>query len=186
MKIADRLLLALLLTGAVNVQASDWVSRAADSRLIFTPSLEGAEAPGQFHRFEVRLAPGESGPAGGHLRVEIDTTSADLFSHDINEAIAETEWFDYTRFPTARFESTEITHVDGARYVARGNLRLKGMSRPVTVPFDWGLHGASAQMRGSLILQRGDFHIGIGDWADDDTIAQAVRVEFDVALEADH
>jgi polyisoprenoid-binding protein YceI len=185
MKPVNGLLLIPLLY-AVSTPASDWSSRAADSSLAFTARLEGAAAPGRFHRFDVLLRAGVSGPAGGSLLVEIDTTSADLFSHDINEAIADPEWFDFNAFPSARFESDAITLMGESIYEARGTLQLKGVSRPVVVSFQWQTEGASGHMKGDFVLRRGDFSIGSGDWAGDDTISEAVEVSFDVALDRIH
>jgi polyisoprenoid-binding protein YceI len=175
--------LLFLLFYTIASPASDWTSRVSDSSLAFTARLEGAAAPGRFHRFEVLLRSGPSGPAGGSLLVEIDTTSADLFSHDINEAIADPEWFDFNGFPSARFESDAITLMGESIYEARGTLHLKGVSRPVAVSFQWQTEGASGHMKGGFVLRRGDFSIGSGDWAGDDTIAEAVEVSFDVSLD---
>lgn len=179
-------LMALLLTLLAAIPAwpdgAAWRSEPAGSTLTFSARFEGAEAPGAFQRFNVRLEPGPDGPAGGRLRVEIDVTSADMFSADINEAIAESEWFNLDQYPSATFESAGITWLGENRFEARGPLQLKGVAQTVTVPFEWRSSGNSASMTGRLALRRGDFGIGSGDWADDDSIGQSVEIAFRVDL----
>jgi polyisoprenoid-binding protein YceI len=101
---------------------------------------------------------------------------------DINKAIAGPEWFDFARYPQASFQSTEIRHVDGNRYLARGTLSLKGAQRPVDVPFTWAATGDAATMDGEFTVPRAGFGIGTGEWAATNVIGPDVKVRFRVRL----
>jgi polyisoprenoid-binding protein YceI len=182
MRAPDLALLLCLALISDAVRAERWQSEAGASSLRFTTRFEGAEAPGAFRRFEVHLDFGEAGPGDESLRVDVDITSMDLFSADLNEGAADPEWFDIAAYPAARFESHDIQQLSASDFVVSGNLQLKGFDRPVRLPFTWESTGRNASMRGSVILQRGDFGIGSGQWAEETAIAQDVRVEFDVSL----
>ncbi len=181
-------LFALLLTAtfaAGAVQAAEWQMVTDRSRLEFIVDYSGQEAPGLFRRFAVELQFDPTKPADGRLVVTVATLSADMDSADINEAIAAPEWFDFAGFAEARFVSDSIVAADNGQFVATGRLRLKGIEQDVAVPFTWSEADGLAHMRGELILQRGVFTIGSGEWAAPDIIGENVGVRFDVVLRRD-
>jgi polyisoprenoid-binding protein YceI len=176
------LLLLLAPDGAVAGDA--WRAVAGESRLEFIATYEGADAPGVFRRFDVRLEFDPAGAGPGRLEVRVDVTSADMDSSDLNKEIAEPEWFDAAAFPQALFVSDKLLETGDSRFLAQGTLSLKGVERRVEVPFDWRIRDGGAVMTGELVLSRTDFGIGSGEWAEDETIGHEVRVRFSVALEA--
>ncbi len=172
----------LLITSAFPVQAADWRMDAATSRLEFSTTFERALAPGVFREFETRIRLNADKPAEGRLDVTIVVKSADMNSADVNKAISGAEWFDFARFPKAEFRSTEIRRMPGNRYVARGDLNLKGVQHPVEVPFNWTETGNAARMDGEFIVKRGAFGIGTGEWAATNVIGADVTIRFNVRL----
>jgi polyisoprenoid-binding protein YceI len=173
---------ALLLALAGQASAADWRMDAAGSRLDFAATFEKTPAPGVFKAFDTRLAFDPDKPAGGRLEVTIKVASADMANGDINKAIAGPEWFDFARYPRATFQATDIQRVSAGRYLARGTLALKGVQRPVEVPFAWNASGDSATMQGELIVQRKDFNIGTGEWLATNVIGPDVKIQFRVRL----
>jgi polyisoprenoid-binding protein YceI len=174
--------LALLCCGWVQLaNAADWKMNAAASRLEFFATFESVPAPGVFKDFNVRTSFDPQAPAGGQLAVSIRVASADMASADINKAIAGPEWFDFARYPQAEFRATEIARV-GDRYVARGTLALKGVQRPVEVPFSWTAAGEGATMQGEFVVKRASFGIGTGEWTATDVIGADVTIKFRILL----
>jgi len=167
---------------ATQAYASSWVSVSAESMLEFTTKYEGAEAPGQFKQFNVDLNLDPEQLAESFLLVTVDVTSASLGSTDIDEAIAQPEWFDAKTFPQAEFKSDRILHLGEANYLAEGVVSIKGVDKPVNVSFHWSEAGQNAIISGELTLSRVDFGIGSGAWATDPSIAYNVRVRFEVHL----
>jgi polyisoprenoid-binding protein YceI len=172
----------LLSAAALPVAAADWKMDAATSRLEFTATFERAPAPGVFRQFDARLRFDAGQPAAGSLEVTIDVTSADMKVADVNKAIAGAEWFDFARFPQARFQATDIRQVDTGRYLARGTLALKGVQHPVEVPFTWTRSADTARMEGELVVKRRTFGIGSGEWAATNVIGPDVTIRFDLRL----
>ncbi|MEJ8567492.1 YceI family protein [Elongatibacter sediminis] len=160
-----------------------WRSVATPSRLAFEARYEGAAAPGLFHRFDVCAVFDPRDPVTGTLTVTVDVTSADMDSGDLNQAITEPVWFDSGTHPRARFVSESIEVAENGAFVARGTLRLKGVTRPIDVPFSWQIDGERARLRGALSLQRTEFGIGSGEWSADGPIGHEVNVRYDVSLE---
>jgi polyisoprenoid-binding protein YceI len=176
------LCLVLFIASFTPAAADEW-RMTEESELTFEASWEETALPGRFRSFNVELLPADGSIEGGKLVVTVDLVAADMDDPDINEAIAGEEWFSVERFPVATFTSRSIRRAEENIYVAEGELDLKGHLEPVAVPFTWEVSGSSATMTGELTLDRTRFDIGSGEWADDDSIGQAVRVSFSVVLE---
>jgi polyisoprenoid-binding protein YceI len=71
-------------------------------------------------------------------------------------------WFDTGQFPKAQFASTAITSKGGDHYEAAGTLSLKGVSRPVRMPFTLKIRGNTAHAVGETTIRRLDYRIGEG------------------------
>jgi polyisoprenoid-binding protein YceI len=162
--------------------AADWRMDPAPSRLEFIATFEKTAAPGVFKEFDTRLRFEPDKPEAGKLDVTVRVTSADMKSSDVNRAIRGPEWFDFADFPQAEFHAADIRRVAPGRYLARGVLTLKGMKRDLEVPFTWQESANAATMEGELSVERLQFGIGTGEWANGNTIGLGVRVKFSVRL----
>jgi polyisoprenoid-binding protein YceI len=69
----------------------------------------------------------------GTVEVSIDTASID-FGHDkMNEHAKSSDMFDVARFPAATYAGTLAKFVDGVPTEVRGELTLKGVTKPVVL-----------------------------------------------------
>ncbi|MBE7524408.1 MAG: YceI family protein [Burkholderiales bacterium] len=178
-----------LLVAAMAVAASTGVARAAEwrsdpaaSRLAIAATFEGASVPGAFRAFDVRLRLDPANPAAGSLEATIQVASADFGIADVNREIVKREWFDALAHPQAVFRSRDLARLDADRFRARGTLTLKGVARPVEFPFTFVVRPDGAALEGALVLQRGAFGIGQGEWAATNVIGADVKVNFAVKL----
>ena len=100
---------------------------------------------------------------------------------DINPEIETPAWFGVDQHPEAKFFSDYIiTSEEG--FQAEGYLELKGIQRKVTVPFTFTPNEMGVLMEGRVTLDRGEFNVGSGTWAEDETIGFDVTVAFTVQL----
>jgi len=90
-----------------------------------------------------------------------------------------TDFFNATAFPTAVFVADIVA--DGDAYLADGTLTIKDITAPITLPFTLTLEGDTAQMAGSVVIDRQTFQIG-RSMSDESNLAFAVTV--DIALTA--
>jgi polyisoprenoid-binding protein YceI len=164
------------------VCARHWQKVPDQGQLGFIVKFEGAEAAGEFEQFDVELRFDPDDLSDSSLLVEVSITSANMQNGEINEAIAAREWFDFARFPRARFISNKIVAGEDSEYVVEGTLLLKGVSRTVTLDFTWSQEGCCARMSGALTLSRVDFGIGSGEWQSDSSIGHSVDVHFQLEL----
>lgn len=176
--------LVLLIVAASPTAAATglrWQSQADGSELNFSAWYEGEEIPGRFSRFAVQLTTDDSTGKPATLTVEVEAGSADMSNEEINQELAEPDWFDSASFPAARFLSEDIAASPGG-YLAAGHLQLKGVERPLQVPFAWRREGERATLSGSVDLSRLAWQVGGGEWASDASLADRVRVSFEIRM----
>ena len=178
-----RAVLVLLVVASPTAAATGltWQSQADGSELNFSAWYEGEEIPGRFSRFAVQLTTDDSTGEPAALTVEVEVGSADMSDAEINQELAEPDWFDSASFPAARYISDDITASAGG-YVAAGRLLLKGVERPLQVPLAWRREGERATLSGSVDLSRLAWQVGGGEWASDASLKDRVRVSFEIRM----
>ncbi len=102
---------------------------------------------------------------------------------ETESALPEADWFAVASHPTASFTATKFRHVAGNRYEAIGKLTLRGISRPLKLPFTLTIAGDVATMTGTATIDRTLFGVGQGEWAATTDLPAAVTVT--VAVKAD-
>ena len=165
------------------IAAHEW-SLHKGGKLGFVASWEGSEFEGLFHRFDAAIVFDPADLAGSHFDVKVDVTSADTQSSDRDEGMADPEWFDFAHYPQATFVTSSIAALADGHYEAKGTLTIKGVSREVSFPFTWKEQNGAAELAGETVLVRTDFHIGEGEWAEDESIGMKVRVLANLKLDA--
>ncbi len=183
-RLARALLLATWLLPMISppLLAAGWTSLAEPSELRFVARWEDQPLNGRFSRFIVTVETDDSGLTPERLRVEVDVGSADMNDREINDELTQPDWFYVERFPKAVFQSEQISPGDSGGLLAPGTLELKGIRESTSVPFTWQLREGEAELSGAMTLSRGAWSIGMGEWENDDTIADNVELEFRVVL----
>jgi polyisoprenoid-binding protein YceI len=105
----------------------------------------------------------------GQVNIVIDTTSVDTGSALFDEHIQAADFLDTTRFPTAAFTSSNVVF-EGDRPVAvKGDLTIKGITKPVTLTITNFVSAAHPMMEGKdvigadaeVTIKRSDFNAGM-------------------------
>ncbi|MFV0277648.1 MAG: YceI family protein, partial [Parahaliea sp.] len=95
------------------------------------------------------------------------------------------EWFDSDQFPSATYIASRFRALpDSQQLVAEGRLTLKGIERPVALTFTWQDNGDHALLDGEATLDRRQFDIGNGMWAQDPTVGFEVEIQVKLRLRA--
>lgn len=168
----------LLWTGAA--QAADWVVDPGKSRLGFIGSQAGSPFDGRFSRWSAKIAFDSANPTVGTAVVDIDMASAVTGDRQKDDSLPQGEWFDAKAFPQARFEATAFRSKGGNAFDAVGSLRIRGVTKPVVLPFTLDITGPTAHAKGRLDLLRTDYGVGQGPWKAADMVALEVAVTIDL------
>ena len=138
---------------------------------------------GKFTRFDAQIAFDPKQPAASKIAFEIDTASATIGDPETDRELPKPPWFAAAKFPKASFQSTSVKPLGGNRYDVAGKLSIKGQTRDVNVPVTLQQTGSKGTATGSFAIQRLDFKIGEGEWADTSMVADEVKVSFKLALD---
>lgn len=169
-----------LLVAGLPATAADYV-QAAGSTLTFATRYQGEVFSGHFSHFRTRLSFDPQQLTAARLDVLIALTSAGTANEDRDETLHGPDFFHSSRFPQARYRASTFRHLGGNDYAADGTLSLRGVSRPVTLTFSW-TPGPQPVLSGKATVNRLDFGIGAGEWADLELIPNAVAVSTRVVL----
>ena len=88
--------------------------------------------------------------------------------------------FAVDQFPTARFETTKVERLADGSYAADAKLTIRGITRPVRLPFKLVFDGNRVHLTGKAVLDRTSFGVGQGEWAAPTPVAHAVTVTVDI------
>lgn len=156
--------------------AAPWRVVAQDSSLGFHGTQAGAAFDGVFPVFEAAITFDPDHLDQSSVTVTIDMTRAESGSTERDSALRQPDWFHVAKYPQAIFTATRFRKTGDGAYVALGNLTIKGVTRPVMLPFTLSITGAVARMQGAITLNRHHFKMGEGQWASDQWVGRDVRV----------
>ncbi|GGF78407.1 hypothetical protein GCM10011338_33520 [Alteromonas lipolytica] len=115
------------------------------------------------------------------IDVTINTQSITTNNKDWDGTIKGSQWFSTADFPSAHYLSSNI-HTEDGKFIAHGELTLKGTTKPITVVFNWQEENGIAKFTGSATIDRREFEIGSGSWATNESVAYEVVLDIDLQL----
>lgn len=186
MKFICALFLTLFLTLALSAPAFAqgavpvWSIVKGDgvSRIAFEGTQMGAAFDGEFHEFDGNILFDPADLPGSKAMVTIHLDSVDAHSGDRTKYLPMADWFNTAKFPVATFVTTAIDKgLDTNQYVARGDLTIRDITLPVTLPFTLTITGDQAVMTGETSINRVDFGVGQGQWSDVKTVGADVKIK---------
>jgi polyisoprenoid-binding protein YceI len=155
------------------------------SQITFISKQMGVAVDGRFRKFDTKIAVDPAKPETGKVQLEIDLASIDAGSSDADAEVKGKSWFNTAAFPKATFVSSQVRALGNGRYEALGKLTIKGTSRDVSAPFTVKPEAGGAWFDGGFTLNRLQFKIGDGVWADTSTLADEVQIKFKIFVTAD-
>jgi polyisoprenoid-binding protein YceI len=161
---------------------SAWVVDKSASSVRFTSSMAGEAFTGAFRRWDadIRFDPGQL--AASSVSASIDVASGATGNADRDQALPTATFFNAPTFPRASFVAHGFTATGPGRYQVQGVLTLRGVSKPLTLPFTLVVKDGRATMAGQVAINRLAFGVGQGEWQATDAIPAAVTVS--IALSA--
>ena len=76
-------------------------------------------------------------PSASRLHLTIQAASIDTRNADRDAHLKSNDFFDMETFPTINFASTAVEQIDAENYRVVGDLTIKGVTKPVTVDFEY-------------------------------------------------
>ena len=144
----------------------------------------GVTMEGRFAKFNAKVGFDPAQAVKATAQVDVDLASIDTGNGEADDEAKGKSWFNVREFPSAKFVSSSVKVLGGNRFEAVGKMNIKGRTRDVVVPFTYRQDGVLAVLEGSIPLQRLQYGLGEGAWADTATVADEVQVRFRFTLGA--
>jgi len=170
-----------LVAGTVikSAEASEWQLVQDSSNVRFIGVQEGSAFRGRFENFSAMIDFDPENPTAGTIVGVVTMDSAKSGDAERDATLMEEDWFNPQNHPESRFESERIEQLDDGTFAAHGQLSLIGISKPVTMSFEFEVENSTAHFSGSFEIKRLEFGMGweATNWIDDEV---AVQVELDL------
>jgi len=162
----------------------NWKMRPDESSIVFRGKQTGDEFSGEFKNFTANIVFNPDFIKAASVEAVIDMSSFDAGDKDRNDALPGKDWFAVKAFPQAVFTSDNFIDLGDYQYEAKGELTIRGVSLPVTLPFKLDLsEDRLARMTGTLEIDRSDFGVGQRAWAKGEWVD--LNVGIDIMIVAD-
>ena len=156
--------------------ASAWTVDKGASKVAFASSFDGGAFSGSFRRWDAAIRFDPANLAGSSAVVTFDMASAVTGESGRDGALPQDDWFAAGRFPKATFKATTFKALGGNRYQAVGDLTIRGVTKPLTLPFTLVITGGVAKMNASVGLNRLAFGVGQNEWKTTEVVPATVTV----------
>lgn len=175
---------ATLALAMIPAQAAEWVLDPAESLVIFKYAYEGTPYEGQFGNVSATfdIDPLKPGSCNFDVTIPIDGIKVD--SPETLDYLLDLEMFDVDQWPTATF-SAEKCSIDSINsFTSEGTLTIRDQTHPISFPFTLDIETCDGQicfhLMSEVTVNRLDFGVGQGYWANTATIPNEVGIAIDV------
>lgn len=135
-----------------------WNADPSGAMISFSVKGPFGTVHGTFSGLKANIQFDEKGSGSISASVDASTVSTGIGmrNHDLRN---EEGWFNTAKYPRISFQSGKITKTGGG-YVAEGSLTMKGVTRPLAIPFTFTRTGHSGVFKGHFVLKREEFNLG--------------------------
>ncbi len=180
----SRAALPLLLIASLPTQAAEWVLDPNESRVVFKYSYEGTPYEGTFGNIDATFDIDPMRPGACDFQVTIPIAEINVDSPEVLDYLLDIELFDVDQFPTATFSAQNCTLESMNSFVAEGSLTIRDVTKPMEFPFEFEVEMFDGQPRfhltSEVTIQRLEFGVGQGYWANTSAIPNDVEIAIDV------
>lgn len=153
----------------------------ARSQIRFHASSRLMDADGRFHRFGGEVRFDDSRPEAAAARLTVEVASIDTGIRMRDDHLRSEDFFHVERYPTATFLVASASR-DAERWVVSGQLTVRGVTQPLSLPVTVSRTGAELRIRGEFTVNRQAFGISYRSFLN--PIRDEVRVWIDLVATA--
>ncbi|OBK49675.1 YceI family protein [Mycobacterium sp. 1081908.1] len=152
-------------TATTQVTTGTWAIDPVHSSINFwVRHLMVSKVRGSFDDFSGAIVIADDGTPSVHAEIAVDSVNTGNGQRDAH--LKSSDFFDVDKHPVATFTSSSV-EPNGESYALRGDLTIKGVTKPVTLDLDfYGVNpgmgqGEVAGFEASVVLNRKDFGIDL-------------------------
>jgi polyisoprenoid-binding protein YceI len=150
---ASAIILTMPITG-------NWKVDTTNTKVNFTVHGPFGTVHGSFTGLEATINFNEKSLSGSSIEASIDaktvSTGVSLRNSDLRN---KEEWLNTDKYPRISFKSKKIEKTDKG-FKASGDLTIKGITKPVNVPFTFTNKESMGVFAGQFTINRSDYNLG--------------------------
>jgi polyisoprenoid-binding protein YceI len=158
MKVRELITQSILIAGLSF--ASTWNVDSANAKVAFTVKGPFGTVKGTFSGLKAAIQFDDKDLAASSVKASIDagtiSTGIGMRNHHLK---SEEEYLNTDKYPQITFQSKKIEKAANG-YKAIGDLTLKGVTRPVEIPFTFTPNGGAGEFKGQFTIKREDYNVG--------------------------
>jgi polyisoprenoid-binding protein YceI len=171
--------------------ATEWQFDMQHSGITFmVRHLLVAKVRGRFTRWSGTMRFDEKNPAASSVDVQIDTNSVDTSEPQRDAHLRSADFLDVATYPRMTFKSTKVERAGDAAFKVKGELTIRGVTRPVVLEVEYG--GAlrdpwgneRAGFTAKATIDRKEFGITFNQVLDHGGLALGEQISIDLDVEA--
>jgi len=188
--------LAAPVTHAAASARANWSADPDHSEISFSVNHFFTPVNGTFDDYEIDLDYNAEHPEKSSVKARIKVASINTGNEKRDNHLRSSDWFEADKNPYITFKSRSVRKVGDDQLIATGALTIKGKSRQVDLPIKLlgtqmipepmqeMMGGAKniASFEVNLPIERGDYGVGVGDWAA--TMVVGGQVDVKILVEA--
>tara|TARA_B110000858_G_scaffold3502_1_gene4074 strand:+ start:50233 stop:50763 length:531 start_codon:yes stop_codon:yes gene_type:complete len=168
----------------LSVQAANWVIDPGNSVVTFKYAYGTDPYEGRFTNVQATFDIDPMSPTSCKFNVTINIEDIDVESPEVLDYLLDYELFDVDSWPTATFTAEKCRLTGVTSFEADGTLTIRDQTHPLTFPFDLMIDTCDGQvcfnLTSEVVLQRLDYGVGQGYWANTSEVPNDVTVTVDV------
>ena len=165
-------------------QAAVWELDQSQSFVIFKYAYEGTPYEGQFGNVSATFDIDPLKPGSCNFDVTIPIEDINVDSPETLDYLLDLEMFDVDQWPTATFKAESCSLDSLNSFTSEGTLTIRDQTHPISFPFTLDIETCDGQvcfhLTSEVTVNRLDFGVGQGYWANTATIPNEVGIEIDV------
>lgn len=174
------LLLSVFCSFASNASALVWDIHYPSSKLSFEGEMTGTPFTGNFSVWQATVQFDPKKPDDTRVEVNIDVRTAKTGDKDKDEALPGKDWFNSNSIPFAQFVGSKVRKLSDKKFELTGLLTMKDITHEVTLPFSMEDERDAQRIKGEVVINRQDYGIGTGQWANEAYVKNAVKIKIDL------
>lgn len=154
----------------------NWKADSKNAKITFTIDGPFGMVHGSFTGLKSTFQFDPNDLPGSYIKATIDPATVTTGNWLRNDHLRnEDQFLNVSKYPLLGFTSTKIEKTSTG-FKALGNLSLKGITKPIEIPFTFSSSGNSGSFKGQFAIQRMDYNIGTKGGTVGNTIKISIAV----------
>ena len=170
--IVSSLAITLMILAAYGAVVN-WKINASDAKVSFTIKNAGLNVEGKFSGLEGKINFDPENPASGSIIASVSAETIDTGINMRDKDLRTEHYLDVEKYPKISFVSSSISKTSKG-FSVTGKFTIKDVTKTVTIPFTF----ENQTFKGSLTIDRMDYHVGKNSWI----MGDEVNIVFEIPV----